>query len=243
MTSRLRRPRSLPKQPSALQPPVRKRSAADLAQYSTELELELTRLRTAMAQQKREFEEESASFPQVLARLAHSERALGQTKTKLIAADEAAERADSQLSSLRARLHESEAKLQERADQERALRTELSSLRAALAAAQEREPSFQHAERELQAELGELREALALSNQQRDELVVALAEIELLAQRIGRIGREQGKGAEALAAAEPESEDKRVTLRPVPVAPLREPPRSLRRGTPEILVDGVPLAR
>lgn len=129
--------RSLPKQSAPAT--NRKRSVVDLLKYSTELEQELKRLRAAMEQQKREFEEESASFPQALARLAHSERTLGQTKTKLIAAEEAAARANAQIASLRARLQDCEAQLQLRADQELRLRAEVSRLSDALAAALESE--------------------------------------------------------------------------------------------------------
>ena len=244
MSSRSRRPRSIPKQPAAVAPaqPARRRSAADLAQYSTELERELSRLRAAMEQQKREFEEESANFPQALARLAHSERALGQTKTKLIAAEEASAQASSQLSALRARLHDSDAKLQERVAHERALHSELVGLRDALATALEREPSFQRAEQELKAEIEELRQALATLGRERDELVAALGSVELLAQRIARFSRAPRAG-EADAQSGLESEDNRVTLRPVAVAQLRELPRSARSVTPEIIVDGIPLAR
>jgi chromosome segregation ATPase len=238
------RPRSVPKQVAPVAPAPPKRGSADLAQYATELERELEQLRAAMEQQKREFEEESESFPPVLARLAHSERALGQTKTKLIAAEEAAEQSDLQLASLRTRVQEAEAKLQHCADSERELRSEVSSLRDALAAALEREPSFQRVEQELQGELAELRQALAGAHRERDNLLGALGAIELMSQRIGRISREpQAVGAAMVDAPGPDSDDRRATLRPVAVSPTREAPRSLRRVTPEITVDGVPLVR
>jgi chromosome segregation ATPase len=240
--------------------PQRPRNQAGLAQYATELEAELTKLRAAMEQQKREFEEETSSFPQVLARLAHSERALGQTKTKLIAAEEAAVQASAQLGASQARVQEVEKQLQERVDAEREARIELVTLRDALAAALEREPAFERTEIELQGELAmlkaaleaadqereemtSLRQALAVAHQERDELLGALGGIELLAQRIARLSREPKS-----IASEPtkpshslEPDDERATLRPVAALSRREAPRSLRRATPEITVDGLPL--
>jgi chromosome segregation ATPase len=219
--------------------PQRPRNPAALAQYATELENELTKLRAAVEQQKREFEEEASSFPQLLARLAHSERALGQTKTKLIAAEEAADEVAVQLAACQARVQEAETQLQQRLDAEREARIELTTLRDALAAALAREQASQRAELELQGELAllkatleaadqereemtSLRQALAAAHQERDELLGALGGVELLAQRIVRVSREP----HALAAE--------VTK------PSREAPRSFRRATPEIIVDGVP---
>jgi chromosome segregation ATPase len=243
--------------------PPRPRSPAALAQYATELEDELSRLRAAMEQQKREFEEETASFPQVLARLAHSERSLGQAKSKLIASEEARVEACTQLNACRARMQEAEGQLQQRLDAEREARIELSSLRDALGAALEREPEQQRIENELRAELvtlrlsleaahqdGEelasLRSALASVHHERDELMGALRGIEHLAQRITRISREP-RTATGVAAPRPsqipEPDDERATMRPVAVVPSKEAPRSFRRATPEITVDGVRLLR
>lgn len=243
----------------AVSAPQRPRNPAALAQYATELENELTKLRAAVEQQKREFEEETATFPQVLARLAHSERALGQTKTKLIAAEEAAAEAATQLAASQARLQEAETQLRQRLDAEREARIELTTLRDALAAALEREPALQRSELELQGELAllkaaleaadqereetaSLRQALAAAHEERDELLAALAGIELLAQRIASVSREpkQMVGEVTKPSQIPESDDKRPTLRPVANTPRREPPRSFRRATPEIIVDGVP---
>jgi chromosome segregation ATPase len=240
--------------------PQRPRGPAGVPQRATELEAELSQLRAAMAQQKREFEEETSSFPQVLARLAHSERALGQAKTKLIAAEEAAAEVSTQLAACRARVQEAETQLQQRLDAEREARIELTTLRDALAAALDREPAFQRTENELRGELATLRaaletaeqereemtslgQALAAAHQERDELLGALGGIELLAQRIARISRDPtsvvSEGAKP--SQYPESDDKRATLRPVAAMPSREAPRSFRRATPEIIVDGIPL--
>jgi chromosome segregation ATPase len=260
---RSRHPRSIPKQPATQAVPPRPRSPTGLAQYATQLEDELTRLRAAMELQKREFEEETASFPQVLARLAHSERALGQAKTKLIASEEAAVEARAQLNACRARVQEAESQLQQHLDADREARIELSSLRDALGAALEREPEQQRIENELRAELvtlklaleateqerdelASLRAALASVHHERDELVGALRGIEHLAQRITRICREpQGATLDTVSrpSQPPEPDDTCATMRPVPVVPTKEAPRNLRRATPEITVDGMPLLR
>jgi chromosome segregation ATPase len=243
----------MPKQP-ATSAPQRPTTAAGLAQYATDLESELSQLRSTIEEQKREFEEETASVPQILARLAHSERALGQTKSKLIASEDAAVEAGAQLSACRARVQEAETQLEQRLEVEREARIELSSLRDALAAALEREPAFQRLENELRAELATLKLALEAANQEReelaslrsalaavhherDELLGALSSIEHLAQRITVISRDPG------VSQSPESDDKRATMRPVAAVPSREAPRSFRRATPEIIVDGVPLLR
>lgn len=252
----------MPKQPAA-PAPQRPATPAGLAQYATQLEGEVDRLRAALEQQKREFEEETASVPQILARLAHSERALGQAKSKLIASEDAAADAGGQLSACRARVQEVEAELQARLDAEREERIELLSLRDALAAALEREPAFQRLENELRAEistlklaleadsqereeLSSLRSALAALHHERDELLGAFSGVEHLAQRITRISREpRGSAADGGAppSQRPESDDDRATMRPVAAVPSREAPRSFRRATPEITVDGVPLLR
>src|SRR5690349_4322235 len=49
-----------------------------------ELEGQLAEAREALARQKQEYEENATSFGQVMARLSHSERTLGQTKAKLM---------------------------------------------------------------------------------------------------------------------------------------------------------------
>jgi chromosome segregation ATPase len=227
---RSRRPRSLPKQEAAAAPAQRKRSSATLAQHATALEAELAELKVALAQQQREFEQEVASFPQLLSRLAHSERTLGQTKTKLIAAEDALAQASAQVAALRARVQDTDAKMQHHIDDAREARSELSSLRDALAAALEREPIFQRVEEQLREELAELRQALASANQERDDLLGALGSIEVLAQRIARLS------SEPKAAA---TDDTRVTTRPV--APAKAPARSRRHSSPEITIDGVRL--
>jgi chromosome segregation ATPase len=247
---RTRSTRSMPK-PEVMAPlqPQRKRSSAAVAQYANELELEVKRLRSTLEQQKREFEEETASFPQVLARLAHSERALGQTKSKLIAAEEAATLAGTQLNALRARAQEAEAKLQQSVDAERQAQSELLTLRDALAAALEREPALRSVETELRSELSTLSAELEAAHQERDQLLQAFGSIQALAQGIARVSREpKSATVRAVASAAlppsqyPDAEDARVTMKPAP-APSQELPRSFRRATPDIIVDGLPLAR
>jgi chromosome segregation ATPase len=207
---RSRRPRSLPKQEAAAAPAPRKRSSATLARHATALEAELAEVKAALEQQQREFEHEVASFPQLLSRLAHSERTLGQTKSKLIAAEETLAQASAQLAALRARAQDADAKLQQHLDDARDARSELSSLRDALAAALEREPTFQRVEQQLREELGELRQALASAGQERNDLLGALGNIEVLAQRIARLSREPKA---------PGADDTRITTRPVARVP------------------------
>jgi chromosome segregation ATPase len=182
---RSRRPRS-PSKTDVVRP----------AKTAAELEGDLAELRFAMELQKREFEENEASCSQALARVAHSERTLSQTKAKLIAADEAATETAAQMVALRARLQESDEKLQRLADErtaqserERALTEvrdrasaeleeqsgELARLRDALTAALEREPAFRQVEAELRSELDASRERAEQAVAQHQELR-ALAE-------------------------------------------------------------------
>jgi hypothetical protein len=87
---------------------------------------------------------------------------------------------------------------------------------------------------------------MAALHHERDELLAAFSGVEQLAQRITRISRDpRGSAADGAArpSQRPESDDDRATMRPVAALPSREAPRSFRRATPEIIVDGVPLLR
>jgi chromosome segregation ATPase len=174
-----------------------KRSPTNYGQHVAELEKELTDLRAAVAAQKREFEENSANFAQALNRISHNERTLSLTKTKLLAAEEAALQAGEQTKALRVRVQELEAELAQRLEQERGAQverdrtvaeireraaaelegysSEAARLREALAAALEREPTFRQAEAELRSQLEASAQRAAQSAAQHQELR-ALAE-------------------------------------------------------------------
>jgi chromosome segregation ATPase len=157
--NRSRRPRSLSKdgiprtRRSSAQSEQQERSPTKNAEYVAELEKELAQLRVAMAAQKREFDENATSFSQALTRISHSERTLSLTKTKLLAAEEAAE----QTTTLRTRVLELESKQAElrehAAAQLEACTSEAVQVREALAAALEREPAFRRTEAELRQQL------------------------------------------------------------------------------------------
>jgi len=124
-----------------------------------ELEQELVSARDALARQRQEFDQDAASFQQAIARLSHSERALGQAKARLSDAEERLAKSEAHIQQLTLRLSEAEAA------KEQALRTgsaeqgaELELTREALARAS--------AGLELQeAELSRLREELREANE------------------------------------------------------------------------------
>jgi hypothetical protein len=150
-----------------------------------------------MATQKQEFDENAANFAQALTRISHNERTLSLTKTKLLAAEEAALQTGEQTKALRARVQELEAELAQRLEQERAAQverdrtlaelhereaaelerysTEAARLRDALTAALELEPTFRQAEAELRSQLEASAQRAEQSAAQHQELR-ALAE-------------------------------------------------------------------
>lgn len=74
-----------------------------------ELEQELARAHDALARQRQEFDQDASSFQQAIARLSHSERALGQAKARLSDADERFAKAEARIQELTERLREAEA--------------------------------------------------------------------------------------------------------------------------------------
>jgi chromosome segregation ATPase len=78
-----------------------------------ELEGQLAEALEALARHQQESEENSTSFGQVMARLSHSERTLGQTKTKLMDAEARAERSEARGATLGQQLSQLEAQLSE----------------------------------------------------------------------------------------------------------------------------------
>jgi len=82
-----------------------------------EVEAELAEMRQAMAQQRREFDEDASSFAQAIARLSHSERTLGQTKAKFLDALERAEKAEARGAELSTALVKLEAFQRDAADE------------------------------------------------------------------------------------------------------------------------------
>jgi chromosome segregation ATPase len=93
---------------SAVQPrptPDPQRTAAIERQLAAALE--------ALARQQQESEENATSFAQLMARLAHSERTLGQTKTKLMAAEERVEKSEARVASFSQQLSQVEARVRE----------------------------------------------------------------------------------------------------------------------------------
>jgi ABC-type transporter Mla subunit MlaD len=88
------------------------RPAADYRRIG-EIRGQLAEALEALARQQQESEENATSFAQVMARLAHSERTLGQTKTKLMAAEERVEKSDARVASLSQQLSRVEAQVRE----------------------------------------------------------------------------------------------------------------------------------
>lgn len=178
-STRSRRPRSLSKSPPAR---VGRSSPRHPAIGGTE---ELTELRRVVQQQRQELEENSTALSQALARIAHSERTVSQSKSKLLATQEQLSASDAQTASLWARLQDQDAKLQHaHADRERAVAeareqyaaeseesaAEIASLRDALAAALERERTFRRLEAELRTELDAARQTAERAEAERHEL-------------------------------------------------------------------------
>jgi len=77
-------------------------------QRLADLEMQLGEARDALARQRQEFDEDSSSFAQAIARLSHSERALGHAKAKLMSSEARAEKAEAELAALTARCSELE---------------------------------------------------------------------------------------------------------------------------------------
>lgn len=75
--------------------------AADTA----ELEGQLAQALEALARQKQESEENATSFAQAMARLSHSERTLGQTKARLMDANERGEKGEARVAALSEQLN------------------------------------------------------------------------------------------------------------------------------------------
>ena len=151
--------------------------------HLAQVEAELAEAHQAIAQQRREFDEDASSFAQAIARLSHSERTLGQTKAKLLDALERAERAETRSTELSAALVELEALQCEAGDErERAVRraneesasklqlrdAEIARLHEAVGAALDRELAHEQALEKLRAK----------SEAQRQELEAAQTESE-----------------------------------------------------------------
>jgi chromosome segregation ATPase len=124
-----------------------------------ELEQELARAQDALLHQREEFDQDAASFQQAIARLSHSERALGQAKARLSDADERFAKAEARIQELTLRLRETEAA------KEQALRTGSAEQAAELEFAREA-LGRASAGLELQdAELSRLRDELRAANE------------------------------------------------------------------------------
>src|SRR5450432_1670640 len=77
-------------------------------QRLADLEVQLAEARNTLTKQRQEFDEDASSFAQAIARLSHSERALGHTKAKLMSSEARAEKAEAELAALTARCSELE---------------------------------------------------------------------------------------------------------------------------------------
>ena len=180
-----------------------------------DLEVQLAEARGAMAEQRREFDEDATSFGQALARLSHSERTLGQTKAKLLDAEDRERKAEARIAALSADLNRVESLMREqrvvleqaaRDERERVLRdageelsaklelhnAEIGRLRPALDAALERELEQARLLETLRAESEAKSQALELANERASR---ALAQENSLREMAESLSHDSAAGA------------------------------------------------
>ena len=198
--------------------------------HVAEVEAELAETQQAMAQQRREFDEDASSFAQAISRLAHSERTLGQTKAKFLDALERAERAEARGAELSEALVKLEAFQRDAADErdlavrrareESAAKSEqrdaeIARLQEVVGAALERELAHEQATFALRATEAAQKQELEAAH---EETARALAQKEALHDMAESLSRDSAAGsaecarlAESLRGAE-EREQRALAL-------------------------------
>jgi colicin import membrane protein len=245
-------------------PSSRKSTAPRPNARIAELEAQLATATQALQSQRSSYDEDSSSFEKTLSRLAQSERALSQTKARLVNAETLAQTEQARADALSAELAATRA----------AAAAELAAARESASAAEAREQqalaaaraarfgqaangaeldelqgkvSGMHAELErCQAEVAAAEERNAVLTQERTQLLGVLASLEVLAREITQLTAQAATAGASLPKVEAwlgrdvESKHVRATVRPEGM--LAAPPNPSRApAAPDLVGDGVKL--